>query len=236
MRAGGRRAMRDRKHEVAWSVRRELLPQLRFDHGLDADELSLFEWYSRENSKVIEQMLSTEHAYLQEQLGKGVDEPNDSGFVAVDYYIKRVRYSDVIYMASLLEMYLERACKKLRLSIGDQSVPFDPEELVGDKWTKRKKFLERYGRFEFPEGVWSELRTLILVRNNLVHDNGDASQLSVEEKSQVQTRPGIKANQYELVIDEEYLIHYLSSFRSLVQFIGERLNKVIDRAQRPQTV
>ena len=152
-------------------LKRSLLADLKGEQGLDIYELSLFEWYARENAKVIEQMLSVERAYIQGQMNAGSENVNDSGMVAVEYYIKRARYADLIYMASLLEIYLDRACEKLALVLGDQNVVFRPEELVGDKWTKRKKFLERYGKFSFPETVWSDLRALILVRNNLVHEN-----------------------------------------------------------------
>lgn len=217
-------------------LKRPLLADLKGEQGLDIYELSLFEWYARENAKVIEQMLSVERAYIQEQVNAGSENVNDSGMVAVEYYIKRARYADLIYMASLLEIYLDRACEKLALVLGDQNVVFRPEELVGDKWTKRKKFLERYGKFSFPETVWADLRALILVRNNLVHENGNSAALSQDEKNQIQKRPGIKADRHELVIEGDYVHHCFLAFQSLVGFIGKQIDQIVDRALRPQSV
>ncbi len=51
-------------------------------------------------------MLSSELAYIREQYPNGDPEVNDSGIVAVDYYARRIRYSHVIYLVSLLESCL----------------------------------------------------------------------------------------------------------------------------------
>src|ERR1700748_1826515 len=90
-----------------------LLQELKRESGLDTDELGLFEVYEREHARTIEEMLRVEREFVEEQVNAGVEAPNDSGFVAVEYYIKRFRYSDVIYLASLLETFLERASAKL---------------------------------------------------------------------------------------------------------------------------
>ena len=69
-------------------------------------------------------MLTEERAYVKEQVDAGLDlgDVNDSGMVAVEYYIKRARYADVIYLTSLLELYLSRASKKLEMVLGSQNV------------------------------------------------------------------------------------------------------------------
>lgn len=85
----------------------------------------LFEWYTKETTKLINEMMSTEHAYIQQQIDADVEDINDSGVLPVDYYLKRVRYADVIYMASLLERYLDKACDRLINAIGKHNVLFD---------------------------------------------------------------------------------------------------------------
>jgi len=55
-------------------------------------------------------MLLEEQRYIQEQADSGQQDLNDSGIVAAEYYAKRIRYSHVIYMASLLEAFLRGEC------------------------------------------------------------------------------------------------------------------------------
>src|SRR5450759_2006041 len=71
---------------------------------LDLYEIELFVWYAKETEAVLEKMLSSEVAYIREQSTQGNPEINDSGIVAVDYYARRIRYSHVIYLVSLLEL------------------------------------------------------------------------------------------------------------------------------------
>lgn len=131
------------------AFRAGMLAQLGSD-TLDIFELELFDWYTRETEAVLGAMSAGEHAYIQEQINAGTLDINDSGAVAVDYYAKRLRYSHVIYLTSLLETCLERACATLTTALGKDAVPFGPDELMGDQWSTKLKFLERYGHFEIP--------------------------------------------------------------------------------------
>lgn len=214
--------------EHVW--RNSLLAEMRRESVLGPDELSLFEWYLRENAKVTDKMLAEEREFIQQQIDAETDDVNDSGMLAVEYYIKRVRYADIIYMASLLESYLSKACEKLIAASGAHNIIFQPDELAGDKWTKRKKFLERYGRFDIPTEHWSSLQTLIRVRNILVHENGSSDAISQDDRNRIKWSPGISASHDELVIEVEYIGHCFSAFRSLVGFVDENLDHVIDRS------
>jgi len=135
------------------SLRTLMLAQLGSD-TLDIFELELFDWYVKETESVLRQMLAGEHAYIQEQIAAGTPDVNDSGMVAVDYYGKRLRYSHIIYLTSLLETCLERACTTLTTAIGKDAVPFSLEDLGGDQWSKRRKFLERK-RPQTPVLTWA---------------------------------------------------------------------------------
>lgn len=213
-----------------------LLNQLGDSSTLDVYELELFNWYVQETEKPLDVMLSAEHAYIQEQINEGSDYVNDSGIVAAEYYLKRVRYSHVIYMTSLLETFLERACDKLTRIVGAQNVPFSPAELKGNQWFVKRKFLEKYGKFHLPDDVWSEINALITLRNILVHDNGSTSDLNPEKKIMLAKQTGINLSGHEVVIEAEYVYCAFKAMKSLVQFIESGLTEVIDRAIRPRPI
>lgn len=217
------------------SLRALMLAQMGND-ALGLYEIELFDWYVKETDAVLNQMLSCEHAYIQEQIAAGVPDINDSGIVAVDYYTKRIRYSHVIYLTSLLETCLEQACSNLTIAVGKESMPFDLAELKGDQWSTKRKFLERYGHFEFPEDIWSELRVLIDVRNYLVHENGNTVNVSNDERNKLNKRPGINIEGYEFKVEAAYIQHASQAVKSFVQAIEERVGEVIRRAQRPQSI
>ena len=210
---------------------------------LDSDELSLFEWYVREHGKVIDLMLAEERAYIEKQVGAGLDfaDVNSSGMDVVEYYIKRAYYADVIYLTSLLELYLSRASKKLELVLGNYNVIFQPGDLRGSGWERHKKFLEGYGRFTFRDAAWDTLLTLVDVRNILVHYNGFPD--PKRNLSRIENSPGIKVTRQEfgcdlvnveIVVDNAYINHCLSAFRSLVEHIDGQINEFIERTLRPQ--
>lgn len=203
---------------------------------VDRWELPLFEWYADENESVVDKMLSVEQDFVRQQTVAGRDCVDDSGIVAVEYYIKRARYAAVIYMTSLLETYLSRACEMLNSILGRQNVHFQPNELAGDKWTRRRKFLERYGNFQVCNSTWSEIETLIFIRNILVHENGDPAAISQSDRRRIKNCKGVIVGQTELVIEKEYIASALSSIRSLIDFVDGELESSFNRALCPQSV
>lgn len=203
---------------------------------LDVYELDLFDWYVRETEELFENMLSAEHAYILGQMDTGIEGINDSGMVAVEYYLKRVRYSHIIYLASLLETFLKRACQALTTVVGTQNLPFAIAELKGDQWTVKRRFLERYGRFTIPNDRWSDIQALISLRNNLVHDNGATNELKPNERNMLTKHLGIKLDGYEVVIEVEYIRSAVEAIKSIVQFVETRISEIVDRAIRPKTV
>jgi hypothetical protein len=175
-------------------------------------------------------------ANIREQIDAGAEDINDSGMVAMEYYLKRVRYSHVIYMTSLLETFLERPCESLTTVVGTQNLLFTTAELKGDQWSVKRKFLERYGKFQVPDTLWSEIQSLISLRNNLVHDNGSMSDLKPNAKNMLAKRPGVKLSGHEIVIEAEHVRSVFEAMKSLVRFVEARLSEAVDRAIRPRTI
>lgn len=134
---------------VKRSLRTMLLSQMKGTPALDIYEFELFDWYVKGTETLLSGMLSSERAFIQEQVQSGAEDINDSGMVAVEYYLKRVHYSHVIYMASLLETFLERSCTALTTAVGEQNLPFTTAELKGDQWSGTENFLRGTGNFLF---------------------------------------------------------------------------------------
>ncbi|MBK8534887.1 MAG: hypothetical protein IPL59_07035 [Candidatus Competibacteraceae bacterium] len=84
----------------------------------------------------------------------GAEDINDSGMVVAEYHLKRVRYSHLIYMVSLLESFFEMSCENLAKIVGVQNTT---TQLRGTKWFARRQFIEEYGKFDLPKDVWSDI-------------------------------------------------------------------------------
>lgn len=214
------------------SLRALMLDQMGED-TLDLYEFELFDWYVKETESVLSKMLSSELAYIQEQIEAGIPDVNDSGMLAVEYYTKRIRYSHIIYLASLFESCLERACSKLITAVGNDIMPFGPTELKGDQWAKRRKFLERYGNIIIPKDLWSEPKLLISIRNYLVHENGSTASVSDDERREIINKcPGVDIKSTDFVLEEAYIRHASEALRKLVQAVEIGIGQVIQKAQR----
>ena len=193
------------------------------NYTFDYFEIELFEWYVQETEKVLNEMATAEHSYIQKQVASDVPELNDSGLVAVDYFARRIRYSHVIYLTSLLETSLERACSTLSRAVGEENIPFRLGELSGDQWSRRRRFLERYGRFELPADLWSELKVLIKVRNYLVHENGSTAKLDEKLRNRLTKCVGLDVSSYEFRIEDAFVKQAFEHVRSFVAVVEERV-------------
>lgn len=221
---------------VRKSLRQILLNQFQNTATLDNYELELFDWYVKESETLLEDMLSSEITFIKDQVQVGAEDINDSGIVAVNYYLKRVRYSHITYMASLLETFLDRSCTALNAVIGDQNTPFAVNELKGDKWSVRRKYLERYGKFSVPDSLWLDINALITLRNNLVHENGSTCNMKVDDRKILAKRSGIILDGNEVVIESDYIASAFVAIKLLVQFIEEQIGDVVDRTIHPKQV
>ena len=207
--------------------RRSLLEQEKNDDGLGLFELSLFEFYSKENEATIEQMLTAERQYVQEQVQREVELVNDSGIVAAEYFTKRIRYSDVIYLCSLVETFLVNACKKIVRVLDKPGLEFEPGRGVG-KWRRCEDFLAGQGCVE--PGIVSSgaLRAMWIVRNVIVHDNGEISGLRPDEIEILQPVAGLDLRKSEVEIEREFIDRSFAVFKDLVRIVREGVNSLID--------
>lgn len=219
--------------------KQEFLLQLKNSGGLADDELSLFEWYASETENFSRQMLEIEQAYIQEQIATEAEEINDSGLIPVQYFMKRSRYSHVIYLASLGETYLSDACKRLTAALGE-NITFKLEELSAKSWARERKYLERYGKFEIPDHIWKPFANIYLVRNALVHENGVINVLFEAEREKIKMKykdsVGVSVEGCEIEIESSYIPHAISTLRSFVEFVDGKLGDVIDRSIRLKSV
>ena len=219
--------------ELQEIFRKHFRESLQHDSGLEYEEFSLFEWYAKETDSLIASMRQAEAAELRRQQAAGVEVLNDSGMVAVDYFERRTRYSHVIFLASVFEGYLTRACGNLARVLNPAEMPFALEELVGEKWIKRRRFLERYGRFTLTSDEWAVADELARVRNVLVHENGSVASLSDKQRAELESRPGLKLEAYELVIESQYVQTLSKGLQHLIATIQARIQRRARELQGP---
>lgn len=182
------------------AMRKHFLSGLKGHRSLETYELDLFGWFRRETEETWAQMDTEEQKYVQEQIAAGAEEINDSGVLAVGYYRKRMRYSHVIFLASLLEGAMKHECDRLTIALGAK-VLFKPSELKGDPWSARKVFLERHGSFQTTADLWDSIKDLLAVRNALVHHNGEISLLTQEQVAALGKIPGVDVEHSDVGIE-----------------------------------
>jgi predicted transcriptional regulator len=204
--------------------------------SFDAYEQDLFCWYVKETEDIIEGMLDMEQKYLSEQVQSGIEDINDSGFVAIEYHINRIRYSHVIYMVSILEVFLERECERLASAIGPSAITFGLNEIKGDQWSAKKKFLERYGRFVVPEEVWNGAISVTTLRNVLVHDNGFVAKIPEKDRRKLASITGLSFDNTQIVIDSKFIWYGLEKIKDLAKFVESEVAAIVNRAIKPQLV
>lgn len=181
-------------------------------------------------------MLLEEQRYIQEQADSGQQDLNDSGIVAAEYYAKRIRYSHVIYMASLLEAFLRGECDRLTTGVGEHNVPFKLTELKGAQWSTKRLFLERTGHFRVDSALWDDVFDLVLLRNVLVHENGAGSRLGAKVTRRLSKCPGIVLNVPEVLIESEYTRYAFVAINRLCREIEILVGQAIERAVRTVVV
>jgi hypothetical protein len=173
--------------------------------------------------------------YIKEQIVSGLEEVNDSGIVVTDYYRKRMRYSHVIFLTSILESAMRQECERLAHALGNQ-VLFKPENLKGDSWTVRRVFLEKYGSFEIPDSLWDPIKELLNIRNTLIHQGDSMYLLTPQQISALGKIPGIRMDTSEVEIEEKYIDRAIDAVRNVMEFLHDKTNDLIDRAISPKVV
>lgn len=199
---------------------------LNYSTVLNAMELELFEYYVNDSENILESMLSKEQDYIQEQITAGDLEPNDSGILAIDYFFKRVRYSHIIYMVSLLDTYLQEVCKRVTSSIGEKRVAIQLKDIKGSQWDSKRKFLSAYGQVHIDDDTWKPIQTLIELRNIIVHENGSTLKLDRHKKNMLNIS-GITIVGGELAVEANYIHGSFQALKALMRQVEEKVKAAI---------
>lgn len=217
------------------AMRMRFLSGLKSIDAVDLYELELFRWFRDETERTWASMEAKEQRYIKEQSGQGAEDINDSGLIAADYYCKRMRYSHVIFLTTILEGAMKQECARLSKALGPLAL-FELRDLKGGPWTVKKLFLERYGHFEVSDVLWTPIKQLLNVRNAIVHHSGDLLPLTEEQSSSLQKIKGISLNSNEVQIDNEYVDLAIAAVQEALEFIHNEVDKVIDSAVAPRSV
>ncbi|MDJ0709568.1 MAG: hypothetical protein QNJ14_04210 [Woeseiaceae bacterium] len=204
-------------------LRREYASEPLFDYY----ELSLFKWHLQETENLNKRMHDAALQYIREQVDNDVDIVNDSGMLPVEYFYRRVRYSDVVFMVSLLESLLEKACMRLRQLLPRVDMP---ENFSGGKWRGPQQFLERYGEVQTPENLWEPVKRLIDVRNLIVHDNGSAEPLGDDGRKELSKCAGLSIKGGRVEVSPEYVERAIDDIELLIQHYEEGIRQTVERA------
>lgn len=209
---------------------KEIRDSIASESFFNLHELALFKWHLDETEGLHKRMHDEELAYIKKQYDDGRDLVNDSGMLPVEYFYRRIRYSDVIYLVSLLETALEGTCGRLRQLLPEASVPFDLSEIKGEKWHASRMFLERYGTFTRPERLWKPINRLIILRNALVHDNGDTDMLKEDQKNALSRCKGLSVTGGQIEVRFEYVENLVQDLEAIIKYYEEGVNRAIAAA------
>lgn len=211
-------------------ARKLLLQAMKYSSVLSAgQELELFAFYVKDSEKDLERMLLEEHNCVDEQVVAGNQEPNDSGIVAVEYFFKRVRYSHIIYLVSLLDTYLQDACRRVALSVGKEKDKKFRNTQRGAKWPDKKEFLATYGRVAIDEDIWKPIHTLIVLRNCFVHNNGSIPKEDKNTMIELSDKPGITVVGGEVAVEAIYIHKAFQALESLMSAIEAGVKDEVER-------
>ncbi len=86
------------------------------------------------------------------------------------------RYSSLLTSYAYLENSMDKLCKKY---FDSMDLPLKPSDLTGDGIVKFKLYLEKLAKIDFAPAnkQWSHLSSLNLIRNCIIHADGDANQV-----------------------------------------------------------
>lgn len=233
------RSMSAMTYEHEWARRaREEVCRLPI---LDYDELELFKWYVEHNEVLVKKLqddarvesarVINSNLSIEASIARMADptkrstaadawaqrcEDAGESWIPVDYFVKRIRYGQVIQLVSLVELFLTRACERLTIVKGEQSL----NELSGEKLARRKKFLERYGQISVSESLWKQIEEMVYIRNICVHEDGC---VTAKGNTPIVWPSGVTDDQGELVLEPAYLSACQDAVRALFEDVQRQL-------------
>ena len=200
------------------------------EHRLGLFEIGLFEYYLDDGEKRIANMIEAENDAIDEYSRRDV-EYNDTSMTAVQYFEKRIRYSHIIYLNTLLEKCLKEGCARIKDTVGLQEIPFNWTELKGNSWEQCTKCLKVYAKVEIEDSQKEKIRTLSDIRNNIVHDGGSVDESFANRISGV---AGLRIRSAEIHIDGQYVRDMLEIVKSIAEKIDHEITKIEDRILKPE--
>jgi hypothetical protein len=200
------------------------------EHRLGLFEIDLFEYYFEENEKRIAKLIDEENQQIQE-CNRLKAEYSDSGIIAVQYFEKRIRYSHIVYLTTLLEKCLKEACGRIKDTIGSQEVPFNWTELKGSTWEQCTKFLKEYAKVEVETKKQKKIRILHEIRNKIVHDGGEVDQNFCTKIAEV---AGVDCRSSEIHVDGQYVRDMFEIVKSIAEKIDHSIGVIENRILKPE--
>lgn len=138
-----------------------------------------------------------------------------------DTFIGTFRDSTLVSLYSFLENTMRSICAILHKFNG---YPIELSDLTGDGIQRSKIYLEKMAKIDFSQinGVWANLQNLNLLRNCIVHVEGDTLNFKSKEK----LRNIISNNQYiylkrdrEIVIEREYIEFAIDEVEKFINYL-----------------
>jgi hypothetical protein len=138
-----------------------------------------------------------------------------------DTFIGTYRDSTLVSIYSFLENTMRSICAILHKF---NEYPIELSDLTGDGIQRSKSYLEKMAKIDFSEinGNWSNLQNLALLRNCIVHVEGDTLNFRSKEK----LRSIVENNQHlylkrdrEIVVEREYIDFAIIEVEKFINYL-----------------
>ncbi len=138
-----------------------------------------------------------------------------------DTFIGTYRDSTLVSIYSFLENTMRSTCVILQKI---NEYPIELNDLTGDGIQRSKLYLEKMAKIDFNEinGIWANLQNLNLLRNCIVHVEGDTLNFKSKEK----LRNIVTNSNYlylkmdrEIIIEREYIDFAINEVEKFINFL-----------------
>ena len=142
-----------------------------------------------------------------------------------DVFIETYRSSTLISVYSFLENSMRSFCDIVHVF---NEHPIDLRDLAGDGIERSKIYLEKLEKIDFNEinGTWANIKNLNLLRNCIVHTEGD----TLNFRNETKIKNIVSGNKYlslkrdrEIVIEREYIDFIINEVEVCIDFLFLKL-------------